>query len=195
MATLDTITTGGEKKGSIGLKKTKPVSPILVSSVVLANLSNKRRSIAHTKTKGEVSGGGRKPWRQKGTGRARVGSIRSPLWIGGGVTFGPRKNSNFYKRINKKQKRLVLNDILLKKAEDGHIRVLEDVSFGSSRTKDMLKILSVIGIDDKVLLVLDNKLATSEDAEKIYNSGRNISFLKIINAEKLNAFLVLKYNT
>ena len=193
MMKVDIITTSGEKKGTVQLKKAKNVSPILISNVVLSNLSNKRRARAHTKTKGEVSGGGKKPWRQKGTGNARAGSSRSPLWIGGGITFGPRKVRNFYKRINKKQRLVVINEFLNKKAEEGNLKILEKIVFPFGKTKDMINLLSSLGIDGNTLLILDQELSNSPEAEKIYNAGRNISFLSVISEGKLNAFMLLKY--
>lgn len=193
MTKIDIITTSGSKNGTVSLKKAKSVSSILISNTVLANLSNKRQSIAHTKTKGEVSGGGKKPWKQKGTGQARAGSSRSPIWVGGGTVFGPRKIRNFYKRINKKQKLVVINDLLVKKAETLHLKILEKIDFSSGKTKDMIHALSSWGVDGSTLLILDKEFSNSVDAGKIYNAGRNISFLTIINVDKLNTFMILKY--
>jgi len=193
MAKIDIITTSGEKKGSVELKKARSVSNTLVSGVVIANLSNKRKAIAHTKTRAEVSGGGKKPWRQKGTGRARAGSNRSPLWIGGGTTFGPRNNANFYKRVNKKQKTLVINELFARKVEEGTFRIVDEIILNSGKTKDMIKLLSSMGVDGSSLLVLDDKLSADESGTKIYNAGRNIDFLRIINLDKINAFMILKY--
>ncbi|MDD5732132.1 MAG: 50S ribosomal protein L4 [Patescibacteria group bacterium] len=193
MTKIDVVTTSGSKSGTVQLKKARAVSPILISNVVLANLSNKRQSIAHTKTKGEVSGGGKKPWRQKGTGNARAGSSRSPLWIGGGTTFGPRSVRNFYKRINKKQRLVVINELLTKKAEQDNFKIVEKIDLSSGKTKDMVQILSSLGVDGNTLLVLDKGLSNSPEAEKIYGAGRNISFLAISSIEKINAFMILKY--
>lgn len=191
---IDVITTSGEKKGSVILRATKTPSPILVSNVILANLSNKRRILANTKTKGEVSGGGKKPWRQKGTGRARAGSSRSPLWTGGGITFGPKSNRNFYKRINKKQSLLVLNHLINQKAEDGRLKIIKDIRLSMPKTKELIGFLSFLGVNNTTLLVLDNAFSNSVDGTNLYLAGRNISFLKIITLSKINAYLVSKYN-
>jgi large subunit ribosomal protein L4 len=193
MIKIDINTIDGSKNGTVSLRKTKSVSSILISNTVLANLSNKRQSIAHTKTKGEVRGGGKKPWKQKGTGQARAGSSRSPIWVGGGTVFGPRKERNFYKRINRKQKLVVINDILAKKAETNNFKILEKIDFPSGKTKDMVNLLSSLGVDGSTILVLDKNLSNSEQADKVYNAGRNISFLTIISLDKLNAFMAMKY--
>lgn len=168
------------------------VSSILVSNVVLSNLSNKRKAVAHTKTRAEVSGGGKKPWRQKGTGRARAGSNRSPLWIGGGTTFGPRSNRNFERSINKKQKAAVLIHLLEEKKKEGSLKIVNDIKFENSKTKNMIAFLASQEINGNTVLVLDDVLSNSEEGTKIYESGRNISFLDVISERKVNAFMVLK---
>jgi len=193
MQNVDVITTSGEKKGSISLRITKTPSPILVSAVVLANLANRRQVSANTKTKGEVSGGGKKPWRQKGTGRARAGSVRSPIWVGGGITFGPRKNRNFSKRVNQKQNLIILNYLINQKAAEGKLKIIEDFQLGSLKTKELIRIISAWGIDNTALFALDDVISASEEGEKIYLAGANIGFLKIINAKKLSAYLISKY--
>ena len=193
MPNIDVITTSGEKRGSISLRTTKTPSPILISNVVLANLANKRRDSANTKTKGEVSGGGKKPWRQKGTGRARAGSTRSPIWVGGGITFGPRADRNFSKRVNQKQNLVVLNHLINQKANEGKLKIIEDFKLESSKTKELIRIISSWGIDNTTLIALDDDISTSETGEKIYLAGANIGFLKIINAKKLSAYLISKY--
>uniref|UniRef100_A0A7C4M2R1 Large ribosomal subunit protein uL4 n=1 Tax=candidate division CPR3 bacterium TaxID=2268181 RepID=A0A7C4M2R1_UNCC3 len=186
--TIETV-----NKSKVTLKSKKSPSPILVSSVILANLANKRQISASTKTKGEVSGGGKKPWRQKGTGRARAGSNRSPIWVGGGITFGPRLERNFSKRINKKQKSIVLNHLLEEKNKEGNLKIIEKVDLKSAKTKELLNYLASLGIDNSTILILDDDFSSSENSEKIYFAGRNISFLKIISASKLNAYMILKY--
>lgn len=192
MANIDVITTDGSKNGSVSLRKTKPASAIMISNNILANLANKRTARAHTKTRAEVSGGGKKPWKQKGTGQARAGSSRSPLWSGGGITFGPRSNRNFYKRVNKKQKLITLNDILTKSNEAGNLKVVEKIELPLGKTKEMIVFLSSIGVDGNTVLVLDKEFSIGNEAEKVYNAGRNISFLTITSLEKLNTFNLLK---
>jgi large subunit ribosomal protein L4 len=111
------------------------INPDLIHQVVVAQTANRRRVIAHTKGRGEVRGGGKKPWRQKGTGRARHGSIRSPLWKGGGVTFGPTKERTFKKEINKKMKRKALFMVLTAKAKNNLLLVLDKIILEQPKTK------------------------------------------------------------
>lgn len=128
----------GEKAGTIELSDAVfglPWNASLIKQVVTAEHGNKRARTAHTKDRGEVSGGGKKPWRQKGTGRARHGSIRSPLWIGGGVTHGPRNERTFDEKINKRMRRKALLVSLSGKARDGELVVMEELSFPEGRTR------------------------------------------------------------
>ncbi len=108
----------------------------LVHQVVTSMMSSARHPIAHTKTRGEVSGGGKKPWQQKGTGRARHGSTRSPIWVGGGIAHGPRNDKNFDRKVNKKAKSKALYTILSKKLRDGEILFVESLNFSTPKTKD-----------------------------------------------------------
>jgi large subunit ribosomal protein L4 len=116
-------------------------NPDLVHQVAVAQSANARGPVAHTKGRGDVRGGGRKPWRQKGTGRARHGSIRSPLWRGGGVTFGPTKERNFERKVNKKMRRKALFSSLSKKLEDNELLFIDDVCFESPSAKEGKKVL------------------------------------------------------
>jgi len=113
-----------------------PWNADLVHQVVVAMTSSMRHPIANTKTRGEVSGGGKKPWQQKGTGRARHGSTRSPIWVGGGIAHGPRKEKNYDRKINKKAKTKALYTILSQKMRDGEILFVENLSFGMPKAKD-----------------------------------------------------------
>src|SRR3989344_6001738 len=113
-----------------------PWNADLVHQVVVAMTSSMRHPIANTKTRGEVSGGGKKPWQQKGTGRARHGSTRSPIWVGGGIAHGPRKEKNYDRKINKKAKTKALYTILSQKTRDGEILFVENLSFGMPKAKD-----------------------------------------------------------
>ena len=115
----------------------------LVHQVVIAQMSNQRQVIAHTKDKSEVRGGGKKPWKQKGTGRARHGSIRSPIWKGGGVTFGPTKDRNFKKKINKKMRRKALFMVLSSKVKDKEMIILDELKIEKPKTKEIMKIIQV----------------------------------------------------
>src|ERR1035437_1215074 len=112
----------------------------LVHLVMVAMRSNERDPIAHTKTRGEVRGGGKKPWQQKGTGRARHGSTRSPIWVGGGVTHGPRNDKDYSRKVNKKMKAKALYTILSRKFSDGQIVFVDDISFRAPKTKDAMTV-------------------------------------------------------
>jgi large subunit ribosomal protein L4 len=165
-------------------------NPVLVHQVLVAMQNNQRKPIAHTKNRGEVSGGGRKPWRQKGTGRARHGSIRSPIWIGGGVTFGPRNEKKYQKKINKKAKQLALFSALSKKLTDGEIKVIKEIKINEPKTKEMAKILSQFLNNQKKnqgLLVLP------QSDKNIIRATRNLSFAQVDVVDNLNLIDVLKY--
>ncbi len=116
----------------------------LVHQVVTSMESTQRTNVAHTKNRGEVSGGGKKPWQQKGTGRARHGSIRSPLWVGGGVTHGPRADKNYDRKVNRKMKAKALYTILSSKLKDGKILFVDDIVFTKPKTKDAKEVLSTL---------------------------------------------------
>jgi|SRR3989344_1041724 len=163
----------------------------LLYQVVTSQISNKRQPIAHTKDRGEVRGGGKKPWRQKGTGRARHGSIRSPIWKGGGVTFGPRKEKIFTKKINKKMARKALFIALSLKARDKEIIVLNEVSLGNWRTKDMAVVIKKVSDlfpvkHGSLLLVIPKNM--NETVERV---ARNIPKVDVAEAKNLNALDIL----
>ncbi|MGM0640176.1 MAG: 50S ribosomal protein L4 [Thermotogota bacterium] len=146
-------------------------------------LTNNRAGTASTKTRSEVRGGGRKPWAQKHTGRARAGSIRSPLFRKGGVTFGPRPR-NFSKKMNKKMKRLALKSALSLRLSEGNIIILDDFSFDAPKTKSMKTVLSSLELTDKkVLIVLPYR---EEKYENVKLSAKNISKTKVIIADNPN---------
>lgn len=164
-----------------------------IYQVIKAYRANQRKGLASTKTRGEVSGGGRKPWRQKGTGRARVGSARSPLWRHGGVIFGPHPRDFFY-TLPKKLKTLALKSALFSKIKENNFLVIDNLTVEKPSTKEISKILTYLKINPvkdkmnyKAILLLDKidnnlKLAL-----------RNISFLKVIPAENTNAYEVLAH--
>jgi len=164
-----------------------PWNADLVHQAVRVALANKRQILASTKDRSEVSGGGRKPWRQKGTGRARHGSIRSPLWKGGGITFGPTKERNFKLKINKKMARQAFLTALSTKAKDSELLVLDDLKLSAPKTKEMAKIMKNFSQVKNSLLVLAGK---NEDLKK---AGRNLPNLRIINIDNLNILDILKY--
>lgn len=163
----------------------------LVRQSLLAQLGQGRKVLAHTKDRSEVRGGGVKPWRQKGTGRARHGSIRSPLWSGGGVTFGPTKNRNFSLKINKKMKQRALFMVLSSKVRDQQLAVLNNLNLDQTKTKTAKTSLDNLAkqlVDyqwrkskrDGLLVVLPKK------EEKTERAVRNLSFAKTIRADSLN---------
>lgn len=170
----------------------KPNNELLHQAVV-AQRANARQVLAHTKDRSEVRGGGKKPWKQKGTGRARAGSSRSPIWIGGGVTFGPTKDRNFKKKINQKMKQKALFMALADKAATGALMILDNLQFTEYKTKKFNAMLAVL--EKKVLnterrdilIVIDSK------DEPVRNSGRNLVGVKIINLENINLLDLLNY--
>ena len=165
-----------------------PWNADLVHQAVRVALANKRQILASTKDRSEVSGGGRKPWRQKGTGQARHGSIRSPLWKGGGITFGPTKERNFKLKINKKMARQAFLTALSTKAKDSELLVLDDLKLSAPKTKEMSKIMKNFPQVKTSLLVLAGK-----KDENLKRAGRNLPNLRIINIDNLNILDILKY--
>lgn len=162
-----------------------PKDHTLLKQAYLAYLSNRRQNLARTKTRTEVRGGGRKPWRQKGTGRARAGSIRSPLWRGGGITFGPRGTENYSRRLPKAAKRLAIRQALSLKAADGGIVVIEDFALKEGKTKEALALLDKLPLERNVLLVVADK------NELLTRATNNIARLRISGATQLSVFAVL----
>ncbi|GAB4345752.1 MAG: 50S ribosomal protein L4 [Cyanophyceae cyanobacterium] len=158
----------------------------IVHRALVRQLANARQGTVSTKTRAEVRGGGRKPWRQKGTGRARAGSIRSPLWRGGGVIFGP-KPRDYSQKMNRKERRLALRTAFQSRAED--LVVVEEFAdrFSAPKTRDLIAAIARWGIDPeaKVLMIL------SERDETVYRSARNVQRLRLITAEHLNVFDIL----
>ena len=180
----------GEEVGEVELKDNifdVDISDAAMHRVVKMHLANRRRGTASVKDRSEVRGGGRKPWRQKGTGRARHGSIRSPIWVGGGTTFGPTPRDFSYK-VPKKVKRLALKSALTSKVRDGDMDLVDALNFESPKTKDMIKALENLKVGRKVLVVLNG---SDENAVK---SARNIPGVKTIPANLLNVYDVLNYH-
>ena len=160
----------------------KPNDPVLHNSLVLAS-ANARQASASTKTRDEVSGGGRKPWRQKGTGNARQGSIRAPQWRGGGIVFGPTPNRNYSKKQNKKERRLALLSALSYKVLDKELIVLENLSFETNKTKEMVNVLTNLNIrNNKVLVVV------AELEENVCLASRNLANVKVVTYNELNTY-------
>lgn len=162
-----------------------PLHQEAIHQVLRGQLMAKRMGTSSTKERHEVSGGGRKPWRQKGTGRARHGSIRSPLWVGGGITFGP-KPKEYRNRTPKKVKSLALRSVLSHKISQDACIILEGLEFIEPKTKRMMQMLKDLGIENKkVLILLDKK------DEVIYRSGRNIPWVKVLPVSGINIFDLL----
>ena len=167
----------------------------LIEEAVRIQRANARSSTAHTKTKGEVRGGGKKPWKQKGTGNARAGSIRSPLWRHGGITFGPRSDRNWSLKMNKKQWRKALYMILSDKAAHNNFLVFSEVSLDQPKTKEMAAWLS--GVSGKVANKEARKFlfVMPKKDESIERSTRNLKDAKVIYANSLNVLDLLKFDS
>lgn len=161
----------------------------LVHQVYVAHISNSRKVLADTKDRGEVSGGGKKPWKQKGTGRARHGSSRSPIWKGGGVTFGPTSERNYTKRINKKMKTKALYMVLSSKVRDKELIILDDPKLEKVSTKLMSDALKKLSIKGKTLFSLDKK------DNQIFKSIQNIPNISMIASDSLNVADLLRNKT
>ena len=159
----------------------------LVHQIAVSLSGNKRQVSAHTKNRGEVSGGGRKPWRQKGTGRARHGSIRSPLWKGGGITFGPRNERDFEREVPKKMRRKALFMVLSQKAKEKELVVLDKIE-SEGKTKEMAKSLGKLPCKDQSTLI-----ALPDYDKKIFLSARNINKTSIDDARNLNVLELLNH--
>ena len=163
------------------------VNEHLVHLAVVAQLANKRQGTQKAKTRSEVSGGGRKPWRQKGTGHARQGSTRAPQWTGGGVVFAPTPR-DYTIRLNKKEKRAALKSALTSRVNDSKFIVVDDLSFDEIKTKNFKKVLDNLKVS-KALVVLD------EASNNAALSARNIPAVKTARVNTINVYDILKYNT
>ena len=172
----------------------------LVHQVFESMRSNARANTAHTKDRSEVRGGGKKPWRQKGTGRARHGSRRSPIWAGGGITFGPRTERNYSKKINQKMKTKALFTVLSKKLNDGQILFIEDMnsSFSTGKTKDFIDILQVLEKIDGFETINTKKhnnifMTVFEPNDVVKRGAKNIAHLTLRDIKNLNVVDLLNY--
>jgi len=168
----------------------------LVHQVVVSMTSNQRDNIAHTKNRGDVRGGGKKPWRQKGTGRARHGSSRSPIWKGGGVTFGPTNERNWSKKINKKMKVKALFTVLSQKLKDGEILFVDDFKFEAPKTKEAKSILDKLskikGFEDIVIKKKNSAcLALGERNENVEKSFSNFENVAVSELRSINPLDIL----
>ncbi|MEI6843635.1 MAG: 50S ribosomal protein L4 [bacterium] len=175
-----------------------PWNADLVHQVVTSMESSARTPVAHTKNRGEVSGGGKKPWQQKGTGRARHGSIRSPLWVGGGVTHGPRNDKNYDRKVNKKMKAKALYTILSAKFKKGQIMFVDDISFKAPKTKDALGTLvslsKISGFSDLLSKKKNSSyIAISEKNSAVEKSFSNFNNMIVDEIRNMNPLDLMKY--
>ena len=159
----------------------------IVHSALVNYLANQRQGTQSTKTRAEVRGGGRKPWRQKGTGRARQGSIRAPQWIKGGIALGPKPRSYRY-TVNKKERRLAIKSLLSSKVIENELTVVDKLELAEIKTKTMVKALADLKVEGKTLIVLP------ENNKNVLMSARNIEGVKTITLNNINVFDLLKYN-
>ena len=190
MPKVDVLSVDGKKVKELELNENvfgiEPNENI-VHSVIVNYLANQRQGTQNTKTRAEVSGGGRKPWRQKGTGRARQGSIRAPQWIKGGIALGPRPRSYSYK-INKKEKRLAIKSILSSKVAEKELIVLDKLELKEIKTANMVKVLNNVKAEGKTLILLP------ANNENVCKSARNIEGVKTLTVDTINAYDLVKYN-
>ena len=187
MTSIDVLDASGSTTGSRDLPASlfeATVSVSLMHQVVVAGLAGLRAGTHSTKTRGEVRGGGKKPWRQKGTGRARQGSIRSPQWVGGGIAHGPQPHGHEM-RVNKKMKKGAMRSALTDALQSGKLAAIDELSFETPKTADAAKILAALELTGRVLLVLP------EPQDAVERSFRNLSAVRIAYAPSLGVYEVL----
>ena len=190
MPKVDILNIKGENVGSLELNETlfnTEISEHTVYEVVKNQLANKRQGTQSAKTRSEVRGGGRKPFRQKGTGRARQGSIRAPHYTGGGVVFAPKPRDYSYK-VPKKLRRKALYSVLTSKVNDNELIVLEDLNLENAKTKEASQVLKAINAGDKAYIV------TAENDNEVYRSFRNIEGVDVSAANLINVYDLVKHN-
>ena len=189
MPKIDVIDMKGKKVSDLELAESVfGIEPneAIVHSVLVNYLANQRQGTQSTKTRAEVRGGGKKPWRQKGTGRARQGSIRAPQWIKGGIALGPKPRSYKY-AVNKKERQLAIKSILSSKVLEKELTVVDKLEVKEVKTKSMVKALADMKVEGKTLIVLPEK------NNEVYMSSRNIEGVKTILLNNINVFDLLKY--
>ena len=190
MPKVDVLDMKGKKVSDIELAESVfGIEPneAIVHSVLVNYLANQRQGTQSTKTRAEVRGGGKKPWRQKGTGRARQGSIRAPQWIKGGIALGPKPRSYKY-TVNKKERRLAIKSILSSKVLEKELTVVDKLELAEIKTKTMVKALSDLKVEGTTLIILP------EQNKNVLMSARNIEGVKTILINNINVFDLLKYN-
>ena len=190
MANVSVFNTEGKEVGTMELNDAVfgvEVNEHLVHLAVVAQLANKRQGTQKAKTRSEVSGGGRKPWRQKGTGHARQGSTRSPQWTGGGVVFAPTPR-DYSIRLNKKEKRAALKSALTSRVQNNQFVVVDELKFDAIKTKNFKAVMNNLNVSKALVVLADND-------QNVILSARNISEVKTSNANTINVYDILKYNT
>ena len=165
----------------------------LVKQVLDAQLANARRPWAHVKDRSEVSGGGKKPWRQKGTGRARHGSTRSPLWVGGGKAHGPRNDKDYSQKVNKKMKRVALFSVLSQKLRDGEVRIFDSLAIDAPKTKKIAPALRMALAMKKASKRYDVLLVSDKDNRNLFRASSNLQKAKALDVTSLNVYDILSH--
>ena len=190
MANVSVLNMEGKEVGSMELNDAVfgvEINEHLVHQAVVLQLANNRQGTQKAKTRSEVSGGGRKPWRQKGTGHARQGSTRAPQWTGGGVVFAPVPRDYSFK-MNKKEKRAALKSVLTSKVQEKKFIVLDELKLAEVKTKEMKKVLDNLKVNNALVIIGD-------DSENVALSARNIAGVQTASVNTINVFDMLKYNT
>ena len=190
MANVSVLNMEGKEVGSMELNDAVfgvEINEHLVHQAVVLQLANNRPGTQKAKTRSEVSGGGRKPWRQKGTGHARQGSTRAPQWTGGGVVFAPVPREYSFK-MNKKEKRAALKSVLTSKVQENKFIVLDELKLAEVKTKEMKKVLDNLKVNNALVIIGD-------DSENVALSARNIAGVQTASVNTINVFDMLKYNT
>ncbi len=188
MANVSVYNMKGAEVGSLELSDAvfgADIKEQLVHQAVVTYLANQRQGTQSALTRSEVSGGGKKPWRQKGTGNARQGSIRSPQWTGGGIVFAP-KPRDYGKKMNKKERRAALFSVLTDKVNNDNLIALDEMKFDEIKTKNFVEVLNNLKADDALVIL-------SESDKNVILSGRNIPTVKVITTDSINTYDVLKY--
>ena len=190
MANVSVLNMEGKEVGSMELNDAVfgvEINEHLVHQAVVLQLANNRQGTQKAKTRSEVSGGGRKPWRQKGTGHARQGSTRAPQWTGGGVVFAPVPRDYSFK-MNKKEKRAALKSVLTSNVQENKFIVLDELKLAEVKTKEMKKVLDNLKVNNALVIIGD-------DSENVALSARNIAGVQTASVNTINVFDMLKYNT
>ncbi len=190
MAEVSVLNMEGSEVGKMKLNDAifgVEINEHLVHQAVVAQLANNRQGTQKAKTRSEVRGGGRKPWRQKGTGHARQGSIRAPQWTGGGVVFAPTPR-DYSKKMNKKEKRIALKSVLTSRVEEGKFIVLDELKFDEPKTKEFAKVMENLEADKALVVLNDNDT-------NVVKSAANIPTVKTASTQTINVYDILKYDT